>query len=688
MAKIPGVSCIPVIQKGIYCFDMKKEETNIDRDLIYTIRNKCRVCYTCVRECPAKAIKILNGQAEVMNERCVACGNCIKVCSQGAKVYLDTKGSVYQMLENGKKNVVIVAPSFPAEFTEFEDHKELVGRIRALGFDVVSEVSFGADLVAKKYNELITTNGSGRYVSSDCPAIAAYVERYHPGLVDNLAPVASPMVAMSRVMKAKYGDQINLVFIGPCIAKKAETDEVDEMITFVELREMLEENEIKPEKIKPSEFDPPTSGRGAIFPVSRGLLQTTGIKDDVFDGNIIVAEGRIEFQEALKEFENGQISTRHLELLCCDGCIMGPGTSKKNRRQYNRRILIHNYVQYKIEHFNKEEWKANIEKYKDLDLTVPFEKKDKRISTPSREEITKILRSMGKNEPKDHLNCGACGYDTCEDHAIAIVKGLAETEMCLPYTIDKLHNSVKELAVTNEKLVSMQQTLKQAEKLASMGQLSAGIAHELNNPLGVVIMYANILLDEVPKDSDLYDDLKLIVEQTNRCKKIVGGLLNFARKNQVTRNGVYPVKLVEQSFDAVVVPEQVKVNIHTNNLENKKAYLDQEQMTQIFSNLFKNAIDAMPDGGVLDITIEDDQNYIYFTISDTGKGIKKEDQEKIFEPFYTTKGIGKGTGLGLATVYGIVKMHNGKISLDSNADPDQGPTGTTFKISLPNQPEK
>ena len=665
-----------------------KKETNIDRDLIYTIRNKCRVCYTCVRECPAKAIKIVSGQAEVMNERCVACGNCIKVCSQGAKVYLDTKGKVYQMLENGKKNVAIVAPSFPAEFPKIDDHKELVGRIRALGFDVVSEVSFGADLVAKKYNELITQNGSERYISSDCPAIAAYVERYHPGLVDNLAPVASPMVAISRVMKAKYGDQINLVFIGPCIAKKAETDEVDEMITFVELREMFEENEITAEKIEPSEFDPPTSGRGAIFPVSRGLLQTAGIKDDVFDGNIIVAEGRIEFQEALKEFENGQISTRHLELLCCDGCIMGPGTSKENRRQYNRRILVHNYVQHKIEHFDKEEWKANIERYKNLDLTVQFEKKDKRISTPSAEEINKILRSMGKHEPKDHLNCGACGYDTCEDHAIAIVKGLAETEMCLPYTIEKLHNSVKELAVTNEKLVSMQQTLKQAEKLASMGQLSAGIAHELNNPLGVVIMYANILLDEVPKDSELYDDLKLIVEQTHRCKKIVGGLLNFARKNQVTRNEVDPVKLVEQSFDAVVVPEQVKVNIHTNNLDHKKVYLDHEQMTQIFSNLFKNAIDAMPEGGMLDITIEDDQNYIYFTISDTGKGIKKEDQEKIFEPFYTTKGIGKGTGLGLATVYGIVKMHNGKISLDSNADPEQGPTGTTFKISIPNQSEK
>jgi signal transduction histidine kinase len=111
-------------------------------------------------------------------------------------------------------------------------------------------------------------------------------------------------------------------------------------------------------------------------------------------------------------------------------------------------------------------------------------------------------------------------------------------------------------------------------------------------------------------------------------------------------------------------------------------------MTQIFTNLVKNGIDAMPEGGTLDIKIKEEGENIVFILSDSGKGIKKEDQEKIFEPFYTTKGIGKGTGLGLATAYGIVKMHQGKINLDSNADPNEGPTGTTFTISIPNKPEK
>ena len=147
--------------------------------------------------------------------------------------------------------------------------------------------------------------------------------------------------------------------------------------------------------------------------------------------------------------------------------------------------------------------------------------------------MKRFFRRWEKNTEKDHLNCGACGYDTCVEHAIAITEGLAETEMCLPYAIEKLHHSIDELNLSNEKLASTQMALKQSEKLASMGQLSAGIAHELNNPLGVITMYSNILKDEAPQDDPIQEDLELIVEQANRCKKIVSGLLNFARKNQV-----------------------------------------------------------------------------------------------------------------------------------------------------------
>ena len=176
----------------------------------------------------------------------------------------------------------------------------------------------------------------------------------------------------------------------------------------------------------------------------------------------------------------------------------------------------------KWQELNAEEWQKAFDEYSDLDLSFRHRPEDRRIETHDEKEINDVLFSMGKTTKKDQLDCGACGYETCVEHAIAIKKGLAEVEMCLPYTIEKLHKSVKELALSNEKLKSMKEALKQSEKLAHMGQLSAGIAHELNNPLGVVIMYSNILLEESAEGNPVREDLKLIVEQAGRCKKIVG----------------------------------------------------------------------------------------------------------------------------------------------------------------------
>lgn len=341
-----------------------------------------------------------------------------------------------------------------------------------------------------------------------------------------------------------------------------------------------------------------------------------------------------------------------------------------------------NYALSKPENLENEAWKKGIEEAENLDLTQSFKLDDQRLNDPSEKEILEVLKTMNKFAEKDHLNCGACGYDTCRNHAIAIIKGLAENEMCLPYSIEKLHNSVHELAVSNEKLFNVQQVLKQTEKLAHMGQLSAGIAHELNNPLGVVIMYSNILYEELEEDSPVKEDLKLIVEQAQRCKAIVGGLLNFARKNQVNYVEVNINEMIRISVSSTLRPENVMIEIKSS-MKDPFAELDQEQMIQVISNLIKNGIEAMPTGGKLSILLEDNDNEVILKIKDTGTGIRETDLQKIFEPFFTTKGIGKGTGLGLATAYGVVKMHKGKIKVDSNANPAEGPTGTCFTIKLP-----
>ncbi len=656
--------------------------------LVKTITEHCRVCYTCVRECPAKAIRISDGQAEVIPERCIGCGNCVRVCSQNAKEVLDTTGLVRALLEGPDRVAACVAPSFPAEFTDC-DWKELVGMIRAMGFDIVAEVGFGADLVARRYRKLLTETNGEHFIATSCPAIVSYVERYFPELVDQLAPIVSPMVAGARALHRMHGDDLKIVFVGPCIAKKGEADnknlpnEVETAITFVELRRMFSESGITSGAVEESDFDPPHAGTGGLFSISRGLLQAADIDEDLIVGEVVTADGRTNFVAAIKEFQSGAIDAKLLEVLCCNGCIMGAGMST-DAPLFSRRSQVSRYVRERLAGTDEDLGPDRLAEFDDLDLTRSYTPSDQRLAVPFEEEIHQIMARMGKFKPEDELNCGACGYDTCREHAVAIFKGLAENEMCLPNTIDRLRSTIEELAKSNKDLADVQEALMQSEKLASMGQLAAGIAHEVNNPLGDVLMYAHLLLDECEENSMLREDLSMITEQADRCKKIVSGLLHFARQNKVIPHAVDLRKLIERSVKAVNVPKNIKVTV-TNDLKEPIVELDPDQFMQVLTNLISNSVSAMPDGGALKITTTDEENRVKLAVSDTGVGILPENIKKIFDPFFTTKQIGKGTGLGLAVTYGIVKMHRGDISVESNADRQAGPTGTTFTVSLPRQ---
>jgi iron only hydrogenase large subunit-like protein len=658
---------------------MMNSETKMP--LVYTIPDRCKMCYTCVRECPAKAIRISNGQAEVIQERCIGCGNCIKVCTRKAKNYRKSIDQVDFLLKQEKKKIAMIAPSFPADFPEITDYQKIVAMTKRLGFDLVTEVSFGADLVAMKYKEFLTSDIEKRYISSDCPSIVNFVRKYHPKLTDKLAPVVSPVMALARVLKSIHGENVTLVFIGPCVAKKDESDEIDAVLTFQEFREMMIAHEITPENSGRMDFDPPHSGRGAIFPISRGIIQTINIQENLFKGNIVVAEGRVNFKEAIHEFDYGLISDHHLELLCCEGCIMGPGMSRQGKR-YENRAYITRYVKEKMQSLDMDKWEADLKKYSAVDLSRSFSPDDNRVQLPDMKEIETLYIEMGKPNPEDRLNCQACGYESCEEHAIAVLRGLAEPDMCLPYTIEKLHSSIEQLNDKNEKLTHMQQALKQSEKLAHLGQLSAGIAHELNNPLGVVIMYSNMLLDECNPESEAFEDYKMIAEQASRCKKIVGDLLNFARKNQVKKSLCNILDVVNQSIKSLILPQNIKIETKSV-LRNPNMFIDEEQMIQALTNIIKNGTEAMPEGGVLKIRLSDEPEFVHIEIEDDGIGIPDEHKEKIFTPFFTTKSIGKGTGLGLPTTYGIIKMHKGKISLRSNDNEKDGKTGTCFIIQIP-----
>jgi two-component system NtrC family sensor kinase len=656
--------------------------------LVTTNKEHCRMCYTCVRECPAKAIRIVDQQADVICERCIGCGNCVQVCSQQAKQVASATWPVEKLLSAKDPVAAIIAPSFPAEFPDV-DARQMVGMLRKLGFDLVAEVSFGADLVATEYRHLLERHPDKRFIATSCPSIVGYVERYHPDLVDALAPIVSPMIAMARVLHKMHGDDLPIVFIGPCIAKKGEAasapveGDVDAALMFSELRDMLAERGITPDNVEPSDFDPPAGGLGGLFPISGGMLQAAQIDEDLAEGEVVAADGREEFVDALKEFESGDLNAQLLECLCCHGCIKGPGFTDESPL-FRRRAHVSRYVKDRVASLDRNQWKRDVATYLECDLSRTFEPFDQRVATPTETEVTAALHRIGKDKPEDELNCGACGYGTCREHAIAYVRGLAESAMCLPHMVERLNKTIRELTVSNEQLASTQEALMQSEKLASMGQLAAGIAHEVNNPLGTVLMLAHILHDEMDSGDPRHEDLGLIVGEADRCKKIVSGLLHFARSNKVEAREVDLCQIIDE-----IAAAQRKLNGIDVVVEHAQqpltAEIDHDQIVQVLSNLVSNAVSAIGAAGTLTLRTWCDGDDVCFAVQDTGIGIPPENMKKIFEPFFTTKKAGQGTGLGLAVIYGIVKMHHGDVSVNSNADPHAGPTGTTFTVRLPRE---
>jgi len=649
--------------------------------IVQTIPYLCKRCYSCVRECPAIAIRVEGGQAVVIPDRCIICGHCVTVCSQNAKSIKSDLDKITNGIIGSGKAIAMVAPSFPASFPD--DYSKIPTALRKIGFKSVVETAFGADLVSSMYTEELQNNPDITMISSACPAVYNYIESYFCELVPKLAKIVSPMIAMGRYLKKNFGEDIKTVFIGPCIAKKSEILNpqvegiVDAVLTFEELKELLEDKNIDLSKLPEEDFDPPHSYMGKSYPLAGGLLKSADISGDILEKEIIVVEGKTKVEEILNELLHNKINARFIDILFCEGCISGPAIDS-NLNYYSRRAKVIDYIEHQNRMVDKLVWKSNIYNNRDLDLSRTFEYKDKRIETPDEEKIKEILAQTNKLTKQDELNCGSCGYKTCREYAVAIAKGLAENDMCLPYLIDKLEKAYIDLKETQEQLQS-------AEKLASIGQLAAGVAHEINNPLGTILLYTSLIKKEISKRAEnpqTIEDLELIAEETNRCKNIVSNLLNFARQGQMKISEVDVFDLINGILKTVRIrPEFKGISFNVESEADETVIPgDGDQLKQVFLNVINNACEAMEERTVKKISVRllKDDRYFITEITDTGNGIPKENMNKLFTPFFTTKKIGKGTGLGLAISYGIIKMHKGDIRVKSTVG-----EGTTFFIRLP-----
>jgi len=211
---------------------------------IYTEETECQDCYKCVRHCPVKAIKVQNGSAIVIPELCIHCGTCVDICPSGAKKIRNDLDKAKHLLQSKERVIVSLAPSFATEFSEVEA-EQLIAALKKLGFYGVSETALGAQIVSAGCAELINNSASGVLISSACPVINQFVLKYYPQYKDYITELISPVQAHSKFLRQEYGQDIGIVFISPCIAKKDEIKPqenfMDVALTFEDLQEWLQE---------------------------------------------------------------------------------------------------------------------------------------------------------------------------------------------------------------------------------------------------------------------------------------------------------------------------------------------------------------------------------------------------------------------------------------------------------------
>ena len=503
------------------------------KPLLHIDSNLCTMCYACVRACPVNAIEMKSDdeKAIINSDRCIGCGECYTSCSYSAVKYRDSIEHVEKMLSSTQKVVAIIAPSIAAEFHDITDYRKFVQMIRQLGFQHVNEVAFGADLVANEYLELFDNFKGKYYITSNCPVVVSLIEKYHPELINNLAPIKSPMYATAQVVRDKYGAGIKVVYIGPCLAVKDEIllydgeAMIDEVLTFQELRTMILSHHINEAQLEFSEFDEPFGGKGALFPIRHGLLQSVDIKEDLLTGTVISTEGGGNVLEAIEEFAADQSTLkRHLDLFFCEGCIMGPGTSPGGKK-FLRRSLVINYTKKRLKMLDKTKWEVNVEEYMKLDHQRTFEPNDMRLPDPSPQKVNDILLKLGKTGD-DSSGCGSCGYHSCKHFAIAVAQGLASTDMCHTFAMRNRLDYIKTLRTANEKLAQVQDALKISEQNALVEKESAEDAMRTTTAMLQKLSTAVVLVDQNLKIIQSNESfIALLGQEAADINEVVPGLL-------------------------------------------------------------------------------------------------------------------------------------------------------------------
>lgn len=393
----------------------------------------CKNCYKCIRSCPVKAIEFKDEQARIIEGSCMFCGRCLIVCPQNAKSVKNDIDKVKNYIDRNEKVYVSLAPSFVSAFP-VSDSRKIFAVLKKLGFTHIEETAIGASQVSREYEKLMKKKQMTNIITTACPSTVFLVQKYYPELVDQLAPVVSPMIAHAKMMREMYGSRIRVVFIGPCIAKKEECKDlqnhgiVDAVITFEELEKWMEMEGITFELEDETEIKGIKNPTARFYPAPGGIIRTIG-NDGRRNYKCVSVDGVDRCMEILDSIQSGEVSNYFIEMnTCSGGCLGGPCIKPLKGGILKSRDRLVNYVKK-----HSKETAAGMVEDVSVNLNKRYMDTSTKMDMPSEETLQAILCKIGKFTKDKELNCGACGYTSCREKAIAVYNNKAELHMCLPY---------------------------------------------------------------------------------------------------------------------------------------------------------------------------------------------------------------------------------------------------------------